>query len=319
MGQRRPAPAIFPRERSAWADSAATIHKKKTPMNIAIASGKGGTGKTTVATNLARVAARDGRTVACLDCDVEEPNAAIFLNPTFDHREPITAAVPEVDLDKCIHCGKCGEICQYGAIVSVGEKVLVYEDLCHGCAGCWLVCPTGAISETRREIGQLEAGDADGVRFVHGVLNIGEAMSPPAIAAVKAAAPEADLVIVDSPPGTSCPVIEAVRGSEYVVLVGEPTPFGLNDLKLSVETLRKLKLPFGVVINRAGLGDDAVARLCRQQRIPVLAEIPDDRRIAEAYSRGELVCDALPEFRAIYEDILRNVTDAVQQGSPAGG
>jgi MinD superfamily P-loop ATPase len=296
-----------------------TRRKTLSIMKIAIASGKGGTGKTTVATNLAWVAAQNGRSVACLDCDVEEPNAAIFLKPEIDHREPITAAIPQVDLDTCIHCGKCGEICQYGAIVSVGEKVLVYEDLCHGCAGCWLVCPTGAITESRREIGRLEAGAAEGLRFVHGVLNVGEAMSPPAIAAVKAAEPEAEVVIVDSPPGTSCPVIEAVRGSDYVILVGEPTPFGLNDLKLSIDTLRKLKLPFGVVINRAGVGDQEVARMCRQQRIPVLAEIPDDRRIAEAYSRGEMVCDALPEFRTLYKDILRNLTEQTQQGSPTGG
>jgi MinD superfamily P-loop ATPase len=200
-------------------------------MIIAVASGKGGTGKTTVATNLAWVACRDGRTVAYLDCDVEEPNGAIFLKPQIHQDRPVLAAVPEVDLDNCTGCGKCGRICQYSAIVSMNKTVLTFPELCHGCAGCWLVCPASAISEDQREIGRLQAGPAGKVQFVQGLLNIGQAMSPPLIRAVKAAAPQADLTVVDCPPGTSCPVIEAMRGSDYVLLVTEPTPFGLNDLK----------------------------------------------------------------------------------------
>jgi len=274
-------------------------------MIIAVASGKGGTGKTTIACNLARVASGDGRTVAYLDCDVEEPNGHVFLKPRLTSSEPIGRAVPEVDARACDLCGRCGEICQYSAIVRVGKKVLVYPDLCHACGGCALVCPTGAITETSREMGRLESGDAGGVGFVHGLLNVGEAMSPPLIRRVKAAAPAADLVVVDAPPGTSCPVIESVRDADVVVLVTEPTPFGLNDLKLAVEMVRALGLPFAVVINRAGLGDDRTARYCRDEDIEVLAEVPDDRRLAEAYSRGEMICDALPEYARVFERILR--------------
>ena len=280
-------------------------------MNIAVASGKGGTGKTTVATNLAYVAARNGRSVAYLDCDVEEPNGHIFLKPEITDSRPVGTVIPRVDEDQCTHCGECGEICQYSAIVCVGPKVLVYPELCHACGGCWLVCPEDAITEVPREMGLLETGRAGVIQFVQGTLNIGEAMSPPVIKAVKTAAPEADLIITDAPPGTSCPVIESVRDCQFVLLVTEPTPFGLNDLKLAVDMTRALGLPFGVVVNRADVGDRAVHLYCRENRIKVLAEIPDDRRIAEAYSRGELICDALPEYAASFARLLQEVTAEV--------
>ena len=280
-------------------------------MNIAVASGKGGTGKTTVATNLAYVAARNGRSVAYLDCDVEEPNGHIFLKPEITDSRPVGTVIPRVDEDQCTHCGECGEICQYSAIVCVGPKILVYPELCHACGGCWLVCPEDAITEVPREMGLLETGRAGAIQFVQGTLNIGEAMSPPVIKAVRTAAPEADLIITDAPPGTSCPVIESVRDCEFVLLVTEPTPFGLHDLKLAVEMVRALKLPFGVLINRADVGDRAVHQYCRENRIKVLAEIPDDRRIAEAYSRGELICDALPEYAASFARLLQEVTAEV--------
>ena len=288
-------------------------------MRITIASGKGGTGKTTIATNLAYVAAGNNRSVAYLDCDVEEPNGHIFLKPAITHRTPVGNLIPRVDEAKCTLCGKCGEICQYSAIVCIGKKVLVYPELCHACGGCWLVCPEDAITEVPREMGVLEAGRAGPIHFVHGLLNVGEAMSPPVIKAVKAAAPEADLVITDAPPGTSCPVIESVRDSDFVVLVTEPTPFGLYDLKLAVEMVRALKLPLGVVINRADLGDRAVDLYCRTEGIKVLAEIPDDRRIAEAYSRGELVCEALPGLAALFAALLRSVIEeaAIHAGTPS--
>ncbi len=276
-------------------------------MRIAIASGKGGTGKTTVATNLAYVASRNGQSVAYLDCDVEEPNGHIFLKPEITHREPIGILVPRVDEDKCSLCGKCGEICQYSAIVCLGKKVLVYPELCHACGGCNLVCPDDAITEVPREMALLESGRAGAIRFVQGTLNIGEAMSPPVIKAVKAAVPNVDLVITDAPPGTSCPVIESIRDCDFVLLVTEPTPFGLNDLKLAVEMVRALKLPFGVLINRADVGDRGVHLYCRKERIKVLAEIPDDRRIAEAYSRGELVCEVLPDYQSLFAHLLKDV------------
>ncbi|MFC1597029.1 ATP-binding protein [Planctomycetota bacterium] len=276
-------------------------------MQVAIASGKGGTGKTTVATNLAHVAVRSGRSVAYLDCDVEEPNGHLFLKPEIVKRQPVGSLIPRVDAERCILCGECGEICQYSAIVQVGEKVLVYPELCHGCGGCSLVCATRAITEVSRTIGTLETGRAGAIRFVQGVLNVGEAMSPPVIRAVKATVSEADLVIVDAPPGTSCPVIEAVRGADFVILVTEPTPFGFHDLKLAVEMVRALRLPFGVVLNRASLGERDARSYCASQRIPILQEIPDDRKLAEAYSRGVMACEALPEYESMFSGLLKSV------------
>ena len=277
-------------------------------MRIAVASGKGGTGKTTVAANLAYVAACNGRSVAYLDCDVEEPNGHIFLKPEITHGEAVGTLIPRVDEEKCTFCGKCGQICQYSAIVCIGRKVLVYPELCHACGGCRLVCPEDAIAEVPREMGLLETGQAGPIQFVQGALNVGEAISPPVIKAVKTAAPETDLIITDAPPGTSCPVIESIRNCDFVLLVTEPTPFGLNDLQLAVEMVRVLGLPFGVLINRADVGDRAVHEYCSKERIKVLAEIPDDRRIAEAYSRGEMVCEVLPNYRSLFTQLLKDLT-----------
>jgi len=279
-------------------------------MQVAIASGKGGTGKTTVATNLAWVASRTGRSITHLDCDVEEPNGHIFLKPEITDRQPVGSLVPQVDAEKCTLCGLCGEICRYSAIVCVGEKVLVYPELCHGCGGCSLVCPVDAITEVSREIGVLERGRAGTIRFVQGLLNVGEAMSPPLIKAVKSACSPTDLTIIDAPPGTSCPVIEAVRGADYVLLVTEPTPFGLHDLRLAVEMVRALKLPFGVVINRADLDGSETRSYCTAGRIPILREIPDDRHLAEAYSRGQMACQALPEFESVFTELLESICAA---------
>jgi MinD superfamily P-loop ATPase len=273
-------------------------------MKIAIASGKGGTGKTTVATNLAYVASLGGRSVAYLDCDVEEPNGAIFLKPHIEDDRSVATSVPKVDLALCTGCGLCGQICQYSAIIAMNKTVLTFAELCHGCGGCRLVCPAGAITEDHREIGRLQLGRAGGVAFAQGVLNVGQAMSPPLIRAVKAAAPQAELTVVDCPPGTSCPVIESMRGADYVLLVSEPTPFGLHDLKLAVETVRALKMPFGVLINRCDGGDARTREFCQSGRIPILAEIPDVREVAEAYSRGVLASEISPHYRGGFERLL---------------
>jgi len=283
-------------------------------VRIAIASGKGGTGKTTVAVNLALIAdgpacGKPSESVQLLDCDVEEPNCHIFLKPQFTNKETVSISVPEVDGDKCTKCGKCGEICQYSAIVSLKTKPLVFPEMCHGCGGCSLVCPENAISEVSREIGVVEKGNINGCCFVHGKLRIGEAMSPPLIRAVKKTAQTAGHVIIDAPPGTSCPVIETVKGCDYVVLVTEPTPFGLNDLLLAVEMVKALSIPFGVVINRSGIGDNGVTGFCNEQDIPILAQIPNDRQIAAAYSRGETIVEALPDYAGLFRGLLAQITE----------
>ncbi len=271
-------------------------------MKLAIASGKGGTGKTTIATNLARTAASNGRNVAYLDCDVEEPNGHLFLKPQIVNEEPISKLVPVVDPARCTHCGLCGQVCRYGAIACLAEQTLVFAELCHACGGCMLVCPADAIREVAKPIGRLRTGRSGQVQFVEGVLNVGEAMSPPAIRAVKDAAPDVALAIYDCPPGTSCPVVESVRGCDMLLLVTEPTPFGLHDLKLAVELADALKLKAAVVINRADTGQREVWEYCRYRRIDIVAEIPDDRVVAEAYSRGELPAETVPSFR---EHIMR--------------
>jgi MinD superfamily P-loop ATPase len=218
-------------------------------ITIAVASGKGGTGKTTVSANLARAAAEAGYKATYLDCDVEEPNGHLFLKPHLERRYPVTIPVPLVDEQKCTGCGACGEICQFSAILCINKTVLTFEKMCHGCGGCKLVCPTGAITEQGREIGIIEEGQAGGLGFLHGRLNVGEAMSPPLIRAVRSAGQKSGgLVIVDVPPGTSCPVIAALRGANYVLLVTEPTPFGLNDLGLAIDVLKELGSTTGAII-----------------------------------------------------------------------
>lgn len=276
-------------------------------MKIAIASGKGGTGKTTVATSLAHIAGRDGRGVAYLDCDVEEPNGHLFLKPDILRDEPIHKPIPVVDPARCTHCGLCSRACRFGAIACVGQQTLVFTELCHACGGCMLVCPEDAIREEFKTIGRLRVGASGAVQFVEGVLNVGEAMSPPAIRAVKQAARDVELTILDCPPGTSCPVIESVRGCDLLLLVTEPTPFGLHDLKLAVEMARVLRLKFGVVVNRADAGDREVWEYCRRQRIDVLAEIPDDRGVAEAYSRGEVAAESAPAVARRLRDLLETI------------
>jgi len=267
-------------------------------MHIAIASGKGGTGKTTVATNLAYYWKNyEQKNVNLLDCDVEEPNIHLFFDPIWQTAQTITVPVPVVDQDKCSGCGQCAEICEFNALAVVKGKVLVFPELCHGCGGCVLVCPTAAISEGVREIGQMESGESRGLTIKHGRLRIGEAMSPPLIRAVRNSIPEDDLVLIDCPPGTSCPVIQAIKNSDFVLLVTEPTPFGLNDLILAVEMVRELDLPFAVAINRSTVGDRAVWDYCEQEHIPIVLEIPHDRKIAEAYSNGQLLLQALPGYR----------------------
>lgn len=277
-------------------------------MIISVASGKGGTGKTTVSTNLA--VSLDQK-VQLLDCDVEEPNAHLFIQPSFHSSETITTPVPEVDEKKCTLCKKCGEICQFKAIVVIGETVLPFHEMCHSCGGCMEVCPEKAITETGRELGVIETGTRNGLEFVHGRLRIGEAMSPPLIRAVRSRTKEDRLTIIDAPPGTSCPVIAAMKKADFVLLVTEPTPFGHHDLILAVEAVKILGIPSGLVINRSDVGDDRVRDYAREEGMPILMEIPFDRRIAVAYSKGELLVDALPEYREQFRNLYERIQGIV--------
>jgi len=272
---------------------------------IAVASGKGGTGKTTIAVNLAYALDRE---VQLLDCDVEEPNAQLFLNGALLSTEEVTIPIPQIDASLCNGCGECSRFCEYNAIVSYGTMPLVFADMCHGCGGCMKVCPPQAIREVDHRIGVIETFSAGKITLIQGKMDIGAAMAPPLIRAVKQKTDNRIPILLDAPPGTSCPVITTLRGADFVALVTEPTPFGLNDLILAVETVREMDLPFGVIINRSGSGDARVNFYCADENIPILAEIPDDRKIAEAYSRGELIGKVFPEYRLIFEKIINDIT-----------
>jgi MinD superfamily P-loop ATPase len=281
----------------------------QSPIRIAVASGKGGTGKTTVATSLALSLkglevgpGLAGPRCMFLDCDAEAPNAHLFLAPTFERRQEVVVLIPQVDATRCTGCGRCAEVCQYHAIVALGKRTLVFPELCHGCGSCTWICPEGAISEEPHVIGVLEAGPTDkGVAFARAVLDVGEPMATPAIRQLKKWAiqePELDggMVILDAPPGTSCPVVEALRGADYLLLVTEPTPFGLHDLRLAAEVAADLALPTGVIVNRNGIGDESVDAFCVGAGLPILMRIPFERAIAEGIAQGRTLVEIHPEY-----------------------
>lgn len=285
-------------------------------MIIAVASGKGGTGKTTVATALAIALVDSDRSVSCLDCDVEGPNAHIFIKPALDQRKNVDLLIPEVDADLCTGCGRCAEVCQFHAIVVLGGQTLVFPEMCHGCGSCALVCPEDAITEVPQTLGILEGGlSLDGINFGHGLLNIGEPMAVPVISQLKKWRDymDADIVVLDSPPGASCPVVESVRGADFVLLVTEPTPFGLHDLRQAYELTQEVNIPAGVIINRDGIGDTGVDDYCREAGLLILMRIPMDRRFAETLARGEPLVAAFPEYLPLFRDLYTNIVE-VHQG-----
>ncbi len=273
-------------------------------MQIAVGSGKGGTGKTTISTSLVLSAETD---VQYLDCDVEEPNGHIFLKPDITYSETISVTVPKLDESRCTACGKCRDICAFNAIAQFGKTVMVFPEMCHSCLGCFRVCEEDALLEATRKIGVLESGMSGAIHFVHGRVRIGEAMGVPLLKAVKKHADPDKLTIIDAPPGTSCPFVESINDADYVILVTEPTPFGLHDLKLAVTVLKNFNIPGGVIINRSDLGDDRVLRYCESENIPVLLEIPFQRDIAEGYARGKNLVETVPELRTIFSDLLTNI------------
>jgi len=278
-------------------------------MIISIASGKGGTGKTLVATSLALSLESQG--VQLLDCDVEEPNCHLLLKPAITGSEGACVPVPAVDEARCTFCGRCSEVCAYHAIAVLLNKVVVFSELCHGCGACAYLCPEKAISEERREVGVVEVGHCGGIEFVQGRLNVGEAMATPVIRAVKVHAGKEGTVILDVAPGTACPVVEAIKGNDFCLLVTEPTPFGLNDLALAVETARKLKVPCGVVINRDVPGYGDTEAYCHREHLPILMKIPLDRRIAVLYSRGITLAQGMPEWRGRFQELWDGIRSLV--------
>lgn len=287
-------------------------------MIIAVASGKGGTGKTTVAVSLAIAASLESsEKPLLLDCDVEEPNSGLFLDIDYSSAEDTGVPVPVVDHEKCTYCGRCAEVCVWNAIAVAGEKVLVFRDLCHGCGSCRLVCPEDAISEITHVTGKIEGGTDGSIDFARGILNVGQAMPVPVISSLlNRYLPQSggSTVIIDSSPGTSCPVVEAVSRSDYVILVTEPTPFGLHDLRAAVDVVvNEMDIPAGVIINRDGIGNTEVEKYCHSENLPILAKIPMDRRIAEMLSNGIPLLIGLPEYKDVFKEILATVREKVKR------
>ncbi|MCR4428485.1 MAG: ATP-binding protein [Caldiserica bacterium] len=274
-------------------------------MIISVASGKGGTGKTLVAVNMAL--SLKNRPLQFLDCDVEEPNAYLFFKPEITRIEAVYSLVPAIDEKLCDHCGKCAQFCQYNALLVTSQKAMVLPELCHSCGGCALVCPKKAITEEKYMIGSLKGGSAGNLELLYGELKVGKPLPAPIIKEVKRHIRKDRTVILDSPPGTSCPVIETVRGSDFCILVAEPTPFGLHDLKIAVQVLEELAIPFGVVLNRADIGDEKVQGFCNQKSIPILLEIPYLRKIAELYSKAIPFIQEMPEWKVKFQALFKKV------------
>ena len=286
-------------------------------MIIAVASGKGGTGKTTVTASLATV--WDGPVLA-VDLDVEEPNLHLFLHPSIEGSAPAHLTVPVVDEAKCTYCGACSDLCQFKAISVMGQVLLTFPEMCHGCGGCLAVCPEKALSPGQRELGEINWGKTGSGGFLSGRLRLGEAMSPPLMRQVKARlnqmlATGGD-AIIDAPPGVSCPAVNAVLDSDVILLVTEPTPFGFHDFQLAWEAFAPLGKPIGAVVNRAGLGHDAIYRFCGEKGLPILAEIPYDRAIAEAYARGRIIAEVSPGLRETFVSLLNKLRDLAKPGCP---
>jgi MinD superfamily P-loop ATPase len=280
-------------------------------MIVAVASGKGGTGKTTVAVSLA-LALAEQQKVQYLDCDVEEPNGHLFLRPRLAKKTPVAVPVPRLEPEKCIFCGRCAEICAYHALAVLPASVLIFAEMCHSCGGCWYFCPEKALAPEDREIGHIEEGVVDRIEFAHGRLNVGVALSPPLIKAVKERHKNGLPAIIDAPPGTSCPVIEAVSGADFCLLVTEPTPFGMHDLDLAVEMTRALGIPGGVVVNRSNGTDREVEKFCRDKNLPLLLRIPADREVAAAYARGWPPLTVRPHWKEDFLNLWKKCREVVR-------
>jgi MinD superfamily P-loop ATPase len=283
-------------------------------MIIAIASGKGGTGKTTIATAFAQALSKANNSVSLLDCDVEAPNSHIFIQPELDQFEDVNMLIPSVDPEACTGCGKCAEVCQFHAIVVIGGQTLVFPEMCHGCGSCTLICPEKAITEIPNRLGILEGGlSQEGIRFGHGILNIGEPMAVPVISKLKKWQDlmDAEVVLIDSPPGASCPVVESLRGADYIILVTEPTPFGLHDLQQAYKVTQELGIPAGVIINRAGIGDTGVEQYCEEVGLKILIQIPLEREIGQGIAQGKSLLEIKPEYENRFLQLHLQIIEAL--------
>lgn len=279
-------------------------------FKIAVASGKGGTGKTMVATSLA-VSLASEYAIHFLDCDVEAPNAHLFLNPELTNSFPATIPIPEIDPDLCIACGECVSVCQYHALAIIQRKILVFSQLCHGCGSCTLNCPVAAISETEKTIGMLQQGQTlHGISHYFGMLTVSEPMPSPIIHQLKKFPQDtADIIIVDSPPGASCAVVASIHDADYVLLVTEPTSFGLHDLKQMLGIISQTGAPAGVIINRDGIGDQGVETFLAQTSIPVVMKIPYQREIAIGLASGKVLTDFMPSYRRKFRDLFTKIKE----------
>ncbi len=279
-------------------------------MIISVASGKGGTGKTLVATSLAMSL---GKRVQILDCDVEEPNVHVLLRPTIVQSNPVCIPVPVVDGTKCNYCGKCAQVCAYRAIAALPETVLVFPELCHGCGACSYLCPEKAIFEEGREMGVVETGHCGQIEFVQGKLTVGEAMPTPVIREAKRYINPARTAIIDVSPGTSCPVVESIRGSDFCLLVTETTPFGFHDLTLAIDMVEALGIPCGVVLNRSGNTYNRIEEYCLEKDITLLMTIPLDIEIARLYSRGITLVQGMTEWCAEFLELFHTIEQIVAE------
>ncbi len=282
-------------------------------MQIAVASGKGGTGKTTIATSLALSLAKLGK-VRYFDCDVEAPNGHIFLKPVFDQISPAVILIPQIQPEKCTACGHCVEVCQFHALAKVGKTILVFPQLCHGCGSCTWNCPENAIIEVPNPIGTLERGMArENIAFLRGQLTISEPMATPIIRQLKKMEqPSEEFVdIFDAPPGASCSVVETLQGVDFALLVTEPTPFGLHDLKQMIGIVRDMNIPAGLVINRDGIGDDSLEELIQEEKLPILLRVPFNRLLAEKLAAGQSLVDVMPEYREVLVKLYQEIREIV--------
>lgn len=276
-------------------------------LKITIASGKGGTGKTTVSTNLTSYLANLGKKVVLVDLDVEEPNSALFIKSKLKNTDICNKMVPKWESEECILCGECAKVCNFNAIVALPSEILIFPELCHSCYACSELCPTNSLPMNPVRIGEIKEYEASGFGFIEGRLDLGQEMAVPMISQTIDYANgnfKDEIKIFDAPPGTSCPVIEASRDSDFVILITEATPFGLNDLKLAVETMRVLKQKFGVIINRDGIGNNSVECYCKDENIPIITKIKNDKEVAKLYSKGELIYPKIEHFKTSLDKII---------------